>query len=724
MSLVSLVVALVGATTGCGGASTHNADDGGTPDSSLPIDAAGDNDGGNIDSSVPVDSGPFAPTMLSLVAGGLGGPGAADGIGAAARFDGPYSMTGDGAGNLYIADSNNHAIRKLVIATGEVTTLAGALGKAGSADGIGGAARFSAPEGIAIDTTGNLYVTDTGNHTIRKVVIATGDVSTIAGTAGQSGSADGTGALARFYAPYGLTRAAGNLFVVDSLNHTVRKVVISTGVVTTLAGSAGTSGSADGIGAAARFYSPRAISTDGAGILYVSDTLNHTIRKLIIVTAGVTTIAGTAGQSGGTDAAGANARFNAPNGVLVDGAGNLIIADGNNNTIRKLVLATGDVTTVAGTAMQAGSIDGTGSAARFDLPRGLVLDGAGALYVGDYRNHSIRKIVLATGDVTTLAGTASKLGSTDATGAAARFYAPCGVVGDASGNVYVGDFYNHTIRKVVLASGAVTTLAGAAGAVGSADALGGSARFSNPCGITSDGAGNLFVTDFSNHTIRKVVVATGAVTTLAGTANMSGTTDATGAAARFTFPLAVAIDGANLYVADAGNHAIRKVVVATGEVTTLAGMPGVPGTSDGTGAAAGFGAPQGLVADGAGHLYVADSGNSTIRKVVIATGEVTTVAGTAGQTGTSDGTGAAARFNRPFHLTYAEGMLYVADYNNHTLRKVDVASGAVTTLAGVVGVKRLTPGALPGELSFPTGVTMTPASELVVTSENSILVVQ
>ena len=132
MSLVSLVVALVGATTGCGGASTHNADDGGTPDNSLPIDAAGD-DGGNIDSSVPVDSGPFAPTMLSLVAGGLGGPGAADGIGAVARFDGPYSMTSDGAGNLYIADSNNHAIRKLVVATGEVTTLAGALGKAGSA---------------------------------------------------------------------------------------------------------------------------------------------------------------------------------------------------------------------------------------------------------------------------------------------------------------------------------------------------------------------------------------------------------------------------------------------------------------------------------------------------------------------------------------------------------------------------------------------------------------
>jgi hypothetical protein len=333
---------------------------------------------------------------------------------------------------------------------------------------------------------------------------------TLAGLAGTSGSTDATGSAARFNVPSGVSvDTAGNVFVADRTNHTIRKVT-SAGVVTTLAGSAGIDGSTDATGSAARFLYPSGVAVDTAGNVFVADRNNHTIRK--VTSSGVvTTLAGTAGSAGSTDATGSAARFYYPWGVAVDTAGNVFVADRSNHTIRKVTSA-GVVTTLAGTAGSSGTTDGTGSAARFNLPSGVSVDSAGNVFVGDNLSHTIRKVTSA-GVVTTLAGSAGLNGSIDATGSAARFYYPWGVAVDTAGNVFVAEGENNTIRKVTSA-GVVTTEAGIAGNRGSNNGLGSAARFYNPLGITVDSAGNVFVADQYNHTIRNSVTSLPATVTL------------------------------------------------------------------------------------------------------------------------------------------------------------------------------------------------------------------
>jgi DNA-binding beta-propeller fold protein YncE len=328
-----------------------------------------------------------------------------------------------------------------------VTTLAGTAGQTGSTDGTGAAALFNDPTGVAVDAAGNVYVADTGNETIREITPA-GVVTTLAGSPGQLGSADGTGAAALFGNPKGVAvdPTTGDLYVADFLNDTIRMITPG-GVVTTLAGSAAAPpGSTDGTGTAARFNEPAGIAVDPTtGNVYVADTYNDTIR--MITPAGVvTTLAGTAGQIGSADGTGAAARFNEPEGVAVDAAGNVYVADTDNRTIREITPA-GVVTTLAGSPGQGGSADGTGAAAQFDYPADVAVDAAGNVYVADEFNNTIREIT-PTGVVTTLAGTAGQYGSTDGTGTAARFTDPIGVAVDAAGNVYVADNYNNTIRKL------------------------------------------------------------------------------------------------------------------------------------------------------------------------------------------------------------------------------------------------------------------------------------
>src|ERR1017187_2048500 len=338
------------------------------------------------------------------------------------------------------------------------TTLAGMSNSSvGSADGMGSAARFYSPVGVAVDSAGNVYVADTYNHTIRKVTPA-GLVTTLAGSAGWRGGADGTGSGARFYGPTGVAvDSAGNVYVADAGNNEIRKVTPA-GVVTTLAGNTVSSGSADGTGSAARFYQPTGVAVDSAGNVYVADARNNTVRK--VTSAGVvTTLVGSAGSSGSVDGTGSAARFYQPTGVAVDSAGNVYVADAGNNTIRK-VMPAGVVTTLAGSAGWDGGADGTSSVARFYGPAGVAVDSAGNVYVADRENNTIRKVAPA-GVVTTLAGSAWA-GSADGTGAAAQFYLPYGVAVDSAENIYVADTYNHTIRKVT-AAGMGTTLAGSAG---------------------------------------------------------------------------------------------------------------------------------------------------------------------------------------------------------------------------------------------------------------------
>ena len=329
------------------------------------------------------------------------------------------------------------------------TTFAGTAGVTGSADGTGAAARFNFPECVVVDSSGNLYVADTGNSTIRKVT-PSGVVTTLAGTAGITGSADGTGAAARFYYPAGVAvDGTGNLYVADSGNNTIRKVTPS-GVVTTLAGTAGVTGSADGTGAAAQFNDPVDLAVDGSGNVYVSDWSNYLIRK--ITPAGVvTTFVGALFNPYYQDGTGAAARFLDPAGLAFDGSDRLYFADEGDDTIRIITLA-GVVTTLAGTVpypvgvANPGSADGTGEAAGFNTPCGVAVDGSGNVYVADTGNDTIRKVTQA-GVVKTLGGTPGVSGSTNGTGAAALFFEPYAVAVDGSGNVYVADSSNSAIRK-------------------------------------------------------------------------------------------------------------------------------------------------------------------------------------------------------------------------------------------------------------------------------------
>jgi sugar lactone lactonase YvrE len=342
-----------------------------------------------------------------------------------------------------------------------------------------------------------------------------------------------------------------------SANATLSVVAVNTahGFVSTVAGVAGLIGSADGSATAARFHFPDGVATDSIGNVYVADTFNQTIRR--ITPAGlVSTLAGVAGQPGSTDGLGAAARFSLPASVTTDSADNLYVADFGNHTIRKVTSA-GQVSTIAGVALSSGSADGAGVAARFFSPGGLSCDSAGNVYVADYGNHTIRKIT-SSGLVSTLAGTAGILGSADGVGTAARFNRPAGLAIDGVGNIYVGDSMNHTIRKITPA-GLVSTVAGLAGTAGSADGLGLSARFSIPSGVVIDNAGTVYVADNSNNTIRKITPA-GLVSTIAGVAGIQGSADGIGPVARFWAPVGLAITSAgNIYVADQGNHLIRKI---------------------------------------------------------------------------------------------------------------------------------------------------------------------
>ncbi|HEY1791373.1 MAG TPA: hypothetical protein VGG34_00530, partial [Opitutaceae bacterium] len=546
--------------------------------------------------------------VVTTFAGSPGKTGSLDGTGTAATFGGPSGMGIDGSNNIYVSDEISDVIRKIT-PQGVVTTIAGAVGIAGSADGPGSGARFNSPYGLTADPAGNVYVADSINNTIRAITPA-GVVSTLAGKLNSFGSVDGTGNAAEFYYPVAVSvDGSGNLYVTDYNNNTIRKVT-QAGAVTTFAGRTGVYGYVDGTGSQAEFDEPWGTAIDPSGNIYLADLGNYEVRK-ITASATTSTLAGTP-DMGHADGTGAAAEFYLPSGVGVDPSGNVFVADQSNDVIRKITPA-GVVTTFAGTPGSNGSADGTGPAAQFNFPYGLAVDGSGNVYVADKGNNTIRKITPA-GVVTTLAGTPGAGGSANGTGAAATFNQPLGVAVDAAGNVYVSEGNSETIRKIT-PSGAVTTLAGTAGASGSADGTGAAARFALPIGLTVDPAGNVYVADATNDEVRKITPA-GVVTTVAGSAQQAGSADGTGSNARFFYPTGVVIDpSGNLYLSDYSNNEIRMITPA-GVVTTLAGSAASSGSADGRGAAARFNNPDGIARDAAGTLYVTDTFNDIIRKGV------------------------------------------------------------------------------------------------------------
>ncbi len=672
---------------------------------------AGCNSGWTTTEKKAVPPAPVRVLALELFAGATSGQGHVDASRADARFSYPGGSAFDGAGNMFLADSRNAVIRKIDSA-GNVTTIAGGVSQTGSADGSGAAARFDSPADVALDGAGNVYVADTNNSTIRKITPA-GVVSTFAGSAGQVGADDGKGSAARFAGPGALVcDRHGNLYVADTYNNTIRKITPD-GSVSTLAGMAGSYGHADGKGPEAQFGNPSSMAIDPDGNLVVADG-THTVRR--VTPAGmVTTLAGMPWQNGNQDGAGASATFSGLSGITVDGGGNVFVFDGWSHTLRKITPA-GQVSTVTGKAGTVGNVDGSAAQALLKGPARLSSDRAGNVYVSD--NNSALRRVAPDGTVSTWAGRTGAAGTVDGTGNAARFSFPNGIAIDAQKNLYVADQDNQTIRKISSA-GVVTTLAGSAGAYGHKDGTGAQAQFAGPGGVAVDAAGNLYVTEFNHHVVRKITPA-GVVTTLAGAPGESGYADGSGAEVRFSGPNNVAVDKAgNVFVADYYNNAIRKITPA-GVVSTFAGAKDA-GSADGTGSAARFRYPNSMAFDAAGNMLVTDSANGTVRRITPA-GVVTTIAGLAGSLGRADGSGSAARFNMPWGIAVAgSGAIYVADAGNNLVRKID-STGRVSTVLGAVANYQNRLGAVPGGLAYPIGITIDPATDhLYLTVPDAIL---
>ena len=375
-STVAVVVALVAVTAGVGLVARY----GGQPGGGFgPLASP-------TPSPTPSPASPTPPSaasacVVSTIAGKPGETGAADGISSAARFgEEGVSLAIGPDGVLYVADRANRVVRKVAL-DGTVTTVAGKAGEAGTADGKGSAARFGRLGGLAIDTTGTIYVADEDNGTIRKIA-RDGTVTTLAGKAGEPGLVDGVGADARFNAPVGMAiDASGNLYVGSwEVNPAIRKITPD-GTVTTLAGSAGAGGTTDGVGSAARFRMPWMLTIDAHGVLWVidvaRDTYHSTLRK-VLPDGTVTTVKADwpSGQAGTP---------------WVDPSGVLYFTSYPDSTITKMT-PDGTVTLLAGQPGEQGAADGTGDAARFNSPTGIVGDGAGTLYVSDSYNGTIRAI--------------------------------------------------------------------------------------------------------------------------------------------------------------------------------------------------------------------------------------------------------------------------------------------------------------------------------------------
>jgi streptogramin lyase len=604
-----------------------------------------------------------------------------NGTGAAATFSYVSGVAVDSNGNVFVADTFNHSIRKITPA-GVVSTFAGS-GSAGFVNGTSTAASFNAPRGLVVDSNGNVFVADTLNHSIRKITPA-GVVSTFAGGR-LPGFFNGVGTVASFNTPYGVAvDSSGNVFVADGGNKAIRKIAPDGGV-STFAGS-GSLGFVNGIGTAASFSFLNGIAVDSSGNMFVADIGNNAIRK-ITPTGVVSTLAGS-GSSGSANGTGTAASFNNPSGVTVDVSGNVFVADRDNQAIRKITPA-GFVSTIAGSEFGlVGFADGAGTAAGFSYPNGVTVDSIGNVFVAD--NNTIRKITPA-GDVSTLAGNVP-VGFTDGAGTAARFYLPSGVAVDGGGNVFVADSVNHAIRKITQV-GVVSTIPGGLfrfvspssvaldkngnvyvtdstsnliskvspdGVVSSfASATAGS--FFVPRAVAVDSSGNMYVA--GNSAIVKITPA-GVVSPFAG--GSPGFKDGIGSAASFSVPSGVAVDSnGNVFVADSGNDAIRRITPA-GVVSTVAGS-GITGFVNGPGVLASFYFPMGVAVDNNGNVFVADTGNNAIRKIT-PDGVVSTVSGD-GARGYTNGTG--ARFNSPTGVAVdGNGNVFVADQRNYAIRVI------------------------------------------------------
>jgi len=684
----------------------------------------------------------------------------------------------DTLGNAYIADSYSNRVLE-VSTTGVVTIVAGngSTGYSGDGGPATSAALGVGPMSVSVDGSGNIFIADTGNNVIREVVAATGNIQTVVGngTSGYSGD-NGLATNAQLNGPFGVfVDSHGNIFVADTGNSVIREVVA--GNIQTVAGNGTAGHSGDGAAAtSAKLDSPQGVFADGTGNIFIADTLNSVIREVTVADGHIQTVAGSyyafnGCNYSGDGAAATTAQLCLPAGVYVDGFGDIFIADLENSLVR--VANTGaQPVTIAGVTIGAGHIDriagtpdstgfsgdgGAATSAQLTFPGGVTLDGAGNIFIADTNNYVIREVSNSTGIIQTLAGNHTLGFSGDGSPATtAELRRPGATAIDGSGNIYIADSYNSVIRVlnpgaqavtvagVTIQPGAIERVAGS-GIACAVPAPGGcgdggpatSAQLNFPQGVFLDATGNIYIADTGilatdNSAIRVVnpgaapitiagtTIQPGAIATVAGTLGSGGFSGDGGAptSAQLFNPQSVALDTlGNIYIADTVNSAVRVVntgaqALVIGGVTvqpnTIQTIAGTPPTAcadsssgcgdNGAAASAALKFPTGLSLDGAGDIFIADSSNSVVRAVnpsaalavtiagvTIQSGNIATVAGTMGRDGYSgdDGPPTSAFLNVPFGVSVDSlGNIFIADTLNSVIREVVGVSSRIETVAG------------------------------------------
>jgi hypothetical protein len=692
-------------------------------------------------------------SLIYTIAGdGLAGYTGDAGPATTADLQYPAAAVKDSAGNLYIADSGNNVIRKVAAGTGVITTFAG-TGTAGYSGDNGAAtsAQLNYPAALVFDGSGNLYIADEINNVVRKVTANTGVISTIAGTgtAGFGGDS-GSATSAELYSPVGIALdSSGNLYVADTGNERIRKVAAGTGIITTVAGSGAYGYGGDGGPAtSATFFGPYGIAVDSVGNLYIADTFDNIIREVNAATGIITTVAGYAknqydnpGGYSGDGGPATSAQLYDPYAVTVDSAGNLYIADTENSVIRKVTASNGIINTIAGNGNLCYALSGDGGAAtsaELCAPECVSLDISGDLIIPDSGWNRIREVITgappseaaAEPAFSVAAGTYAIMQTvtiTDATPGAAIYVTLDGTTPTTLSPIYngpIGVSGSVIIRAIALAPGflasapataeytitapptaVITTVAGngvygfsGAGGPATGAELGISyaTSFSSQ-GIVLDSSGNLYIADSGNGVVWMVAANTGIISIVAGTGtgSYSGGQPPLGdgspaTSADLNSPSGLAIDSAgNLYISDPYNNVVRKVTASTGVITTVAGNrlgnnSGSPSQwgDGGPATSATLDEPAGLAVDSAGNLYIADYAHGEVRKVTASTGIITTVAGNGTYGATTNGVAATSTsVVYPSSLAFdSAGNLYIAHVG--LVRKVAANTGIITTVAG------------------------------------------
>lgn len=691
--------------------------------------------GGDAEVGDGASSPPGTPTATGLpqygtLAGAVCSPGEAQSFALE-----PAAVAPDGRGGFYASDTVHSAICH-VDRTGRVTLVAGNGASGYTGDGfVASYAELYLPSGLAVTRSGDLLIADRWNHRIRKVDAVSKVISTLAGT-GEAGSAGdgGPAVAAQLSFPTGVAVGRdGAVYVADSKNNRVRRVDAATGVIDTLAGTGRAGSSGDGGEAsAAELDLPVSVASDLDGGVLIADARSNRIRR-VDPSGVITTVAGSggAGGFGGDGGPATQARLSQPLGVAVTDTG-IAIADSGNHRVR-VVDRAGTISTIAGGEAAGFAGDGGPAAtALLSFPTGLAWSEDLGLLVADTNNNRVRRVA-ADGAIDTAAGNGLSSYSGDGGSAPdAQLYEPIGVAGTPDGGIVIADSLNHVVRRID-PDLTIHLVAGSPDRTGY-EGDGGPATQATlefPTGVATDAAGAVYIADVGNHAVRKVD-GRGVITTIAGTGTAGSTGDGGPAvAAQLSGPTGLSVDrSGNVFVADAGNHRIRRIDAATGVITTVAGNGTAGAAGDGGLAVdAELNAASGVAADER-QVVIADVGNHRIRVVDLTTGTITTLAGT-GEIGfSSDGTLAvASRLDHPagVALDPATGDVYVADKGNCLIRRVErsgAATGTITTVAGWTPVRGLAPVCEFGDAGAPPrfGTTLTNPTGVAIVGDDSIVV--